>query len=129
MPLASYQNAISPPAMKGPATNDEKLGGESADPTYGGYPKGYPAYAPGGGEGGATLPVGIGGYPSIPPTAPEIPEWENNGPQNTQPNSHIYPNLREFLLKSNLVCGSSWTKFFFGRSSILSKIYSQFKFP
>ncbi|XP_043277832.1 arrestin domain-containing protein 17-like [Venturia canescens] len=92
VPLANYQRAISPPAMKGPAANEEKLGGEPADPTYGGYPKGYPAYAPGG-EPGATLPLGIGGYPSIPPTAPEIPEWDNNGQPNAQSNSHLYPNL------------------------------------
>ena len=85
VPLANYQAAISAPAMKGPARDEYPS--KPADPTYGGYPSGYPAYAPGS-DGG--------GYPSVPPTAPELPpDYSDGAPAQIQTNA-LYPNLREY---------------------------------
>ncbi|XP_057336058.1 arrestin domain-containing protein 17 [Microplitis mediator] len=76
IPLANYQSAVLPP------TNTTLLpGNPSADPTYGGYPSGYPEFTPGNAD------------PSISPTAPTAPpDYNSDSPAQLQPNN-VYPNL------------------------------------
>lgn len=90
VPLLNYQSLILPSPNKigfnvGDGSNVHP--DKSADPTYGGYPSGYPAFSPG------------SGYPSTTPTAPEPPpNYNSDIPAQIQPNSNFYPNLREYLL-------------------------------
>ncbi|KAK0090830.1 hypothetical protein PV326_004003 [Microctonus aethiopoides] len=85
VPLLNYQSLILPSPTKigfnvgdGSDVHPDK----SADPTYGGYPSGYPAFSPG------------SGYPSTTPTAPEPPpNYNSDIPAQIQPNSNFYPNL------------------------------------
>lgn len=80
--MANYQSTILPPVNKidQPGANyPDKL-----DPTYGGYPSGYPAYTK----------TTDAGYPPVLPTAPPPPQPSDN--QTTLSPSNIYPNMREY---------------------------------
>ncbi|CAD6242599.1 GSCOCG00009532001-RA-CDS [Cotesia congregata] len=75
IPLASYQNSVMPP------TSPSKVpmpGNPGADPTYGGYPSGYPEFSPDNGN-------------PAPPSAP--PDYNSDSPAQLQTNHNTYPNL------------------------------------
>ncbi|XP_015118177.1 arrestin domain-containing protein 17 isoform X1 [Diachasma alloeum] len=73
IPLANYQGEISPSGKREPGDNYPD---KTADPTYGGYPSGYPPFSPG------------DGYPTAPPQP-----HDNNDTPVQLPNSNVYSNL------------------------------------
>lgn len=85
VPLANYQCSIIPSDNKIDQQKGHDYHDKLADPTYGGYPSGYPAFTN----------TTDGSYPSVPPTAPPPPPLDNN--TNTQLSPNIYPNMREYL--------------------------------
>lgn len=83
VPLVNYQSSIIQPDNKIDQQKNNDYHDKLADPTYGGYPSGYPAFTN----------TTDGSFPSVPPTAPP-PPLDNNTGNPTTPTSHnIYPNM------------------------------------
>lgn len=89
IPLANYQ----PPVAAPPRADEYPT--KPADPSYGGYPSGYPAFEPKAGYPDApSAPVGPGFVNPVQPSGPTP-----NGPPPLPPTMDMYPNLRKHVFE------------------------------
>lgn len=91
IPLTSYQPPIAPPPGAGLKPVDHPT--EPVDPTYGGYPSGYPVFDPAVGHPTAPAANPAGFVPPVNPgdSAPAVI------PPPMSPTANLYPNLGEFI--------------------------------